>query len=125
MAASAWRREAPPMTTEKDTGPVGAAHVPVMVGEAVEWLRPRPGALLVDATVSLGGHSAALLARAPGTRLLGLDRDPAALAELGGPGADAVLLDLGVSSLQLDEAARGFSFHGEGPLDMRMDPTTG
>jgi len=141
------------MTTEKDTGPVGAAHVPVMVGEAVEWLRPRPGALLVDATVGLGGHSAALVARAPGTRLLGLDRDPRALArarerlrsasdrvvlrharfaelpailaELGWPGADAVLLDLGVSSLQLDEAARGFSFRGEGPLDMRMDPTTG
>jgi 16S rRNA (cytosine1402-N4)-methyltransferase len=153
MAANAVRCEAPPMTTEKDTGPVGAAHVPVMVAEAVEWLRPRPGALLVDATVGLGGHAAALLAAAPDTRLLGLDRDPAALAiarerlgtsgdrvllrqdrfaevsrvlsEVGWDGADAVLLDLGVSSLQLDDPTRGFSFQAEGPLDMRMDPTAG
>jgi 16S rRNA (cytosine1402-N4)-methyltransferase len=138
------------MTTEKGTGPVGAAHVPVMVGEAVEWLRPRPGAHLVDATVGLGGHAAALLAAASGVRLLGLDRDPAALgvaherlseagervvlrrahfaelrtilAELGWDGADAVLLDLGVSSLQLGDPARGFSFQAGGPLDMRMDP---
>src|SRR6185503_9338084 len=80
MAASAGRCEAPPMATEKGTGPVGAAHVPVMVGEAVEWLRPRPGAHLVDATVGLGGHAAALLDAAPGARLLGVDRDPAALA---------------------------------------------
>src|SRR5207253_571219 len=54
------------MTTGKGTGPVGAAHVPVMVGEAVEWLRPRPGAFLVDATVGLGGHASALPAAAPG-----------------------------------------------------------
>jgi 16S rRNA (cytosine1402-N4)-methyltransferase len=138
------------MTSEKDTGPVGAAHVPVMVAEAVEWLRPRPGALLVDATVGMGGHAAALVAAAPGARLLGLDRDPAALvaararlaeagerivlrqahfaelpevlAELGWDGVDAVLLDLGLSSLQLADAARGFSFQADGPLDMRMDP---
>jgi 16S rRNA (cytosine1402-N4)-methyltransferase len=138
------------MTSETDTGPVGAAHVPVMVGEAVVWLRPRPGACLVDATVGLGGHAAALLAAAPGTRLLGLDRDPAALArarerlapwadrvvlrhapfsalsrvlaDVGWDGADALLLDLGVSSLQLDDSARGFSFRTAGPLDMRMDP---
>ncbi|HLY37052.1 MAG TPA: 16S rRNA (cytosine(1402)-N(4))-methyltransferase RsmH [Candidatus Binatia bacterium] len=138
------------MTTGKGTGPVGAAHVPVMVGEAVEWLRPRPGAFLVDATVGLGGHAVALLAAAPDARLLGIDRDPSALArarerlathgervvlrqarfadvarilsEIGWAGADAVLLDLGVSSLQLDEPARGFSFQNDGPLDMRMDP---
>jgi 16S rRNA (cytosine1402-N4)-methyltransferase len=150
MAANAVRCETPPMTTKKGTGPVGAAHVPVMVGEAVEWLRPRPGAHLVDATVGLGGHAAALLAAAPDTRLLGIDRDPAALAiarerlsdagerlvlrhahfadlrailsELGWDGAHAVLLDLGVSSLQLGDPARGFSFQAEGPLDMRMDP---
>jgi 16S rRNA (cytosine1402-N4)-methyltransferase len=152
-AASAWGGEAPPVTTRTDIGPVGAAHLPVLVGEVVEWLRPRPGARLVDATVGLGGHAAALLAAAPDARLLGLDRDPAALAraaerlgaagervvlrqarfsELSGvlaalewDGADTVLLDLGVSSLQLDEPARGFSFQGDGPLDMRMDAGAG
>src|SRR5436309_8377576 len=151
MAASARRCEAPPMTNEKGTGSGGVAHVPVMVAEVVEWLRPRPGAFLVDATLGLGGHAAALLAAAPSTRLLGLDRDPAALAiarerlgahddrivlrhahfadlplilaETDRPGADAVLLDLGVSSLQLDDPARGFSFRADGPLDMRMDPS--
>src|SRR5882724_4999017 len=151
MAASAGRCEAPPMTTEKGTGPGGAARVPVMVAEVAEWLRPRPGAFLVDATVGLGGHAAALLAVAPGAELLGLDRDPAALAiarerlfgpgrsvvlrqahfadlpgvlrDLGQHGADSVLLDLGVSSLQLDDPSRGFSFRAEGPLDMRMDTT--
>jgi len=146
-AASAWGVVAPPMKTRTDIGPGGAAHVAVLVGEVVEWLRPRPGACLVDATVGLGGHAAALLAAAPGARLLGLDRDRAALAraaerlpgervvlrqarfselaavlaELGWDGADAVLLDLGVSSLQLDDPARGFSFRVDAPLDMRMD----
>jgi len=138
------------VTDETDIGPVGAAHVPVMVGVVVEWLRPRPGARLVDATVGLGGHAAALLAAAPGSQLVGLDHDPEALAragarlasftsrvtlrrasydelrhvlaELGWDGADAILLDLGVSSLQLDDAARGFSFRADGPLDMRMGP---
>jgi 16S rRNA (cytosine1402-N4)-methyltransferase len=136
-------------TTETGIGPVGAAHVSVMVGVVVEGLRPRPDACLVDATVGLGGHAAALLAAAPGARLLGLDRDAdalaharrrlaadadrvtlrqasfadlaAVLADLGWSGADAVLLDLGVSSLQLDRPERGFSFRAEGPLDMRMD----
>ena len=146
-AASAWGVGAPPVTTRTDIGPGGAAHVAVLVGEVVEWLRPRPGACLVDATVGLGGHAAALLAAAPGARLLGLDRDRAALAraaerlpgervvlrqarfselaavlaEFGWDGADAVLLDLGVSSLQLDDPARGFSFRVDAPLDMRMD----
>src|SRR5215510_10410814 len=105
---------------ETDFGPEGAAHVsvhvPVMVGQVVRGLRPRPGARLVDATVGLGGHAEALLDAAPGARLLGLDRDPAALA------VAAVRLDLGVSSLQLDTPARGFSFRQAGPLDMRMDP---
>src|SRR5438093_2917679 len=141
---------APPRTSETGIGPVGAAHVPVMLGEVVEWLRPRPGARLVDATVGLGGHAAALLSAAPDTSLLGLDRDPEALGrarerlraegdrvdlrpanfadtaailrEKGWDGADAVLLDLGVSSLQLDTPERGFAFQREGPLDMRMDP---
>src|SRR5262245_11344893 len=141
---------------ETDFGPEGAAHVsvhvPVMVGQVVRGLRPRPGARLVDATVGLGGHAEALLDAAPGARLLGLDRDPAALAVAAGrlgrfadrihlrpgsfaevaaaladegwDGADAVLLDLGVSSLQLDTPARGFSFRQAGPLDMRMDPAS-
>jgi 16S rRNA (cytosine1402-N4)-methyltransferase len=149
MAASAARGETPPMANAEGIGPVGAAHVPVMVAEVVAWLRPRPDALLVDATVGLGGHAAALLAAAPSGRLLGLDRDSDALArtrerlatdaarvilrhvafadlaaileEVGWPGADAVLLDLGVSSLQLDDPERGFSFGSMGPLDMRMD----
>src|SRR5690349_5646311 len=80
MAAIAGRCEAPPMTSEEGTGPGGVAHVPVMVGEVAEWLRPRPGAFLVDATVGLGGHAAALVAAASDIELLGLDRDPAALA---------------------------------------------
>src|SRR2546428_8266077 len=139
------------MTTRTDIGPGGAAHVAVLVGEVVEWLRPRPGACLVDATVGLGGHAAALLAAAPGARLLGLDRDRAALAraaerlpgervvlrqarfselaavlaELEWDGADAVLLDLGVSSVQLDDPARGLSFQADAPLDMRLDAGSG
>jgi 16S rRNA (cytosine1402-N4)-methyltransferase len=151
-SAASQRRidEAPPVTDETDIGPVGAAHVPVMVGVVVEWLRPRPGARLVDATVGLGGHAAALLDAAPDTSLLGLDHDPDALAragarlasfgsrvtlrrasfadlrrvlaDVGWDGADAILLDLGVSSLQLGDAARGFSFRADAPLDMRMGP---
>src|SRR5262249_61075547 len=84
----------PPNMTKTGTGPVGATHVPVVVGEVVAWLRPRPGARLVDATVGLGGHAAALLAAAPGASLLGLDRDPEALAvarERVGTGAQAFL----------------------------------
>ena len=154
-SAATKRGDEPPMTSrETDVGPEGAAHVsrhvPVMVGQVVRGLRPRPGARLLDATVGLGGHAAALLDAAPEAQLLGLDRDVIALeiaaqrldrfaervrlragsfAELGEAlaaegwdGADAVLLDLGVSSLQLDTAARGFSFRLAGPLDMRMDP---
>src|SRR5262245_65078 len=138
------------MTTETDIGPAGAAHVPVMLGGVVEWLRPRPGACLVDATVGLGGHAEALLATAPGATLLGVDRDPLALAraavhlaqhrervvlrqasftalprllaECGWEAADGILLDLGVSSLQLDDPGRGFAFRHDAALDMRMDP---
>ena len=150
-SAAAMRGDDPPMgNRETDTGPVGAVHVPVMVGQVVRGLRPRPGARLVDATVGLGGHAAAMLAAAPESQLLGVDRDPHALARAarrlaefgdrvrlragsfadlgallareGWDGADALLLDLGVSSLQLDDADRGFSFRHAGPLDMRMDP---
>jgi 16S rRNA (cytosine1402-N4)-methyltransferase len=124
-----------------------AGHVPVLLAEALELLAVRPGGLCVDGTVGLGGHAAAVLrATAPGGRVLGLDRDSetlaaaaARLAEFGprvrleqgdfreiperlaGEKADAVLLDLGVSSVQLDDPARGFSFQAGGPLDMRMD----
>ena len=137
-------------------GPAGAVHVPVALPRVVELLRPaladRP-AVLVDATLGLGGHAAALLAEHPQLTLVGLDRDPEALAlarrrltahgdrvhlvhavydriadvlaELGYARVDAVLFDLGVSSLQLDAEARGFSYARDADLDMRMDPTTG
>jgi 16S rRNA (cytosine1402-N4)-methyltransferase len=117
----------------------------------MELLAVRAGALYVDGTVGLGGHAAEILRRsAPGGRLVAFDKDPAALAEararlreyggrvrfehadfreipdrLAGEAPQGVLLDMGVSSMQLDEAERGFSFNAEGPLDMRMDPTDG
>jgi 16S rRNA (cytosine1402-N4)-methyltransferase len=129
---------------------VVAQHQPVLVAETLDLLAPerRPGGWFVDATVGLGGHAEALLTRAPEARLLGLDRDPQALeraaerllpfggrvrlahanffelaaaVERAGLGAvSGVLADLGVSSLQLDTAERGFSFRFDGPLDMRM-----
>lgn len=124
-----------------------AGHVPVLLAEAMEHLAVRPGGLWVDGTVGLGGHAEAVLrATAPDGRLLGLDRDAEALERararlapfgarvrlehadyrelqerLAGERARGILLDLGVSSLQLDNAERGFSFMREGPLDMRMD----
>jgi 16S rRNA (cytosine1402-N4)-methyltransferase len=128
-----------------------ASHVPVLLAPAVEQLAVRPGGFYVDGTVGLGGHAAEVLRRSsPGGRLLGLDRDEDALAVarerlaafgdrvrlahgdwralpevLAGERPDGVLLDLGVSSLQLDTAERGFSFRAEGPLDMRMDRSSG
>jgi 16S rRNA (cytosine1402-N4)-methyltransferase len=118
----------------------------VLVHEAVELLAPERGGFFVDATVGAGGHARALLARGPRIRLLGLDRDPDAVAlsrdalepfaervelvggdfaELGRllegrPPPDGILADLGVSSMQIDRPERGFSFRREGPLDMRM-----
>ena len=147
-------REGTTMPSSTDRRP---AHDPVMLAEVVELLAPaldKPDARIVDVTLGLGGHSSALLEAArPDAQLLGLDRDPQALAlaaerlaghgdrailrharfselagvldELGWDHVDAVLADLGVSSLQLDEAGRGFSFQREGELDMRMDPTRG
>jgi 16S rRNA (cytosine1402-N4)-methyltransferase len=131
-----------------------ARHHPVMVDRVVELLRPHPGGVYLDATLGLGGHAERLLAAsAPDGRVVGLDRDPAALAlarerltwagerlttvaasfadlaevarRLGLTAVDGVLYDLGVSSLQLDEPARGFSYRADAPLDMRMDPTGG
>jgi len=132
--------------------PLDAEHLPVLVDEALRYLAPERGGLYVDATVGLGGHAEALLEAAPGARLLGIDRDPAALARAGarlarfgprarllagrfselprlvagaeGPAARpaGVLADLGLSSLQLDTPGRGFSFRFDAPLDMRMGP---
>ena len=126
-------------------------HSPVMVAEVVAALRPQPGGRYVDGTAGGAGHAAAILAASsPSGRLYGCDRDGEAVeaaerkladfsgryeirqgnfAELAGwvpPGScDGVLLDLGVSSPQLDEAERGFSFQQDGPLDMRMDRRQG
>ncbi len=133
----------------------GGRHVPVLLQEAIDFLAVRRGGTYIDATVGLGGHSIEIAKRlgAPG-HLIGLDKDPAALDEArarltasGGEGwpevsllhtsfaeigerfaaafADGLLADLGVSSLQLDTPARGFSFQAEGPLDMRMNPHAG
>lgn len=125
-------------------------HVPVLCQEVVDYLRPRPGGVLVDATVGEGGHAAAILREMEGQGcLIGLDRDEEALRrarerlrehasllilrranfsalrevlrELGIAKVDGVLLDLGVSSLQLESPQRGFSYRFPGRLDMRMD----
>jgi 16S rRNA (cytosine1402-N4)-methyltransferase len=125
-------------------------HVPVLLKEAIDFLAVKRGGTYIDATVGLGGHSFEIAKRlgAPG-HLIGLDKDPAALgiagAKLQGDAdwplitllhrsfaelandqrpttVDGILADIGVSSLQLNDAARGFSFQAEGPLDMRMNP---
>jgi 16S rRNA (cytosine1402-N4)-methyltransferase len=126
-------------------------HIPVMLGEAVEGLAVQAGGRYLDGTFGRGGHARAVLSRlGPDGRLLLMDRDPTAIAAAqaefaGDPrvlirhanfstlgewdetsaGLDGVLLDLGVSSPQLDEAARGFSFMADAPLDMRMDTSQG
>ena len=125
-----------------------SVHIPVLTDPIIEWLAPTAPGLLVDATLGLGGHAAALLSAAPGFQLLGVDRDPEAvaearrrlepydrrfttvtetfdripelLAELKLEPPAAILADLGCSSLQLDSPERGFSFASDGPLDMRM-----
>jgi 16S rRNA (cytosine1402-N4)-methyltransferase len=128
-----------------------AVHIPVLYQEAISWLRPMPGGRYIDATLGLGGHTRGILeASAPDGQLLGIDRDPAALvkaqevladyygrvsyfcasfSELGTIAqqagfamVDGILMDMGVSSMQLDDAERGFSFRNGGPLDMRMGP---
>ena len=130
---------------------MGSGHEPVLLAETMELLRVRPGGLYVDGTVGLAGHAAAVLrASAPDGRLVGFDRDGetlerarAALAPfgarvrlehadyreaprlIGSERPDGILLDLGISSVQLDTAERGFSFNADGPLDMRMDRSRG
>ncbi len=126
-------------------------HLPVLASEAIEALAINPDGVYVDGTFGRGGHSRLVLEKLSARgRLIALDRDPAAieagqklkdarltlvrapfsrlsevLDELGVDRVDGILLDIGVSSPQLDEAARGFSFRLEGPLDMRMDPDSG
>jgi len=131
-------------------------HTPVLLDRCVELLAPaleRDGAVLVDATLGMGGHSEALLERFGNIHLIGLDRDTDALriagerlarfgdrvtlvhtvydgivdavASTGRSRVDGILFDLGVSSLQLDEAERGFAYAQDAPLDMRMDQTAG
>ncbi|GAA0774218.1 16S rRNA (cytosine(1402)-N(4))-methyltransferase RsmH [Roseibium denhamense] len=122
-------------------------HVPVLLEEVLQWLDPKPGEVIVDGTFGAGGYSTALLGK--GAKVVGIDRDPDAIAggqdlvqkaqgdlilvpgqfadletharASGFDGVDGVVLDLGVSSMQLDQAERGFSFLRDGPLDMRME----
>ena len=133
------------MTAETAITPVN--HVPVMLAEVLDALQPQDGGLYVDGTFGAGGYARAILSAAD-CRVLGIDRDPSAiaagqalvaqlngrltlaegrfadmetlLAEAGLADADGVVLDIGVSSMQLDQATRGFSFMRDGPLDMRM-----
>ena len=127
-------------------------HIAVLYNEILSGLRPQPGGRYVDGTVGAGGHAEGLLAASsPSGQLLGLDRDPAAIrlaqaklerfgarcilvqgsyvemsreaAVLGWESASGILLDLGLSSMQLEDAERGFSFQHDGPLDMRFDPS--
>jgi len=131
-------------------------HTPVNLERTLELLGPaisKPGAVVVDATLGMGGHSHAMLEAFPDLTLVGLDRDTEALAiagerlaefgdrailvhteydgiaraldDLGIEEVDGILFDLGVSSLQLDRVERGFSYSKDAPLDMRMDPTQG
>jgi 16S rRNA (cytosine1402-N4)-methyltransferase len=135
---------------------IGNIHTPVMLARTIELLEPAitpESAVLVDATLGMGGHSAALLERFPGLHVVGLDRDPEALAvareRLAGfadrvrlvhtvydaidevlrrdsiTEVAGVLFDLGVSSMQLDRTERGFAYARDAPLDMRMDPSSG
>jgi 16S rRNA (cytosine1402-N4)-methyltransferase len=123
-------------------------HVPVLLAQMLNAIAARDGKSYIDGTFGAGGYSEAILTAAPGSRVLGIDRDPAALASgrwlaeqypgrlqlsegrfgdldrlaaaAGFAPADGVVLDVGVSSMQLDDPGRGFSFQGDGPLDMRM-----
>lgn len=133
--------------SETAGGPV--RHIPVMLNEVLDCLQPTAGSIFVDGTFGAGGYSRAILST--GAQVVGIDRDPDAIAgaallqqdyphtftisqgefgeldrlasEAGYPSVDGVVLDIGVSSMQFDEAERGFSFQNDGPLDMRMSQT--
>jgi 16S rRNA (cytosine1402-N4)-methyltransferase len=138
---------------DSEVGGESQSHEPVLLKEIVDFLRPERGGLFVDCTLGLGGHSEVILKASPGARVIGIDRDREALAiaqqrlaifdnrfqavhgnfneishvlaRLGTPNVQGVLADLGVSSLQLDNGQRGFSFAVDAPLDMRMDQSSG
>jgi 16S rRNA (cytosine1402-N4)-methyltransferase len=143
-----------PVETRAGSRHDAPAHLPVLSSEVVQWLDPKPGGRYCDVTVGMGGHARLVLEHsAPDGKLIGMDRDPSALEvarallqpfgdrvtlvhtrfsqardvleQLGMVPVDGFLVDLGVSSPQLDRPERGFSFRYDGPLDMRMDPTTG
>jgi 16S rRNA (cytosine1402-N4)-methyltransferase len=126
------------------------SHIPVLLNEVLEYLDPRSGGIYIDGTLGLGGHTMEMLKRShPDGRVIGIDRDTEALniarerlrefegriefihgnfsdmgriaGEIGLKGVDGILLDLGISSLQIDTGMRGFSFLKDAPLDMRMD----
>jgi len=128
-------------------------HIPVMLREVIDYLDPKPGQIIVDATLGTGGHSQEILKRiTPGGRLIGIDRDEDSLAicrqrfsefngsfelvhgnfvdldqimeKLGIKRIDGIVFDLGISTYQLKDTERGFSFQQEGPLDMRMDKSS-
>jgi 16S rRNA (cytosine1402-N4)-methyltransferase len=134
------------IASDDEGGRAGGAggHIPVLMDEVVEWLAPRAGGRYVDATFGAGGYTRAILKMA-GAHVVGLDRDQSAIARgadlvqeaagrlelveerfgdlqtiVADTSVDGVVFDLGVSSMQLDEAERGFSFRRDGPLDMRM-----
>lgn len=138
------------------TSDAAQRHTPVLLQRCLDLLGPalsEPGAVMIDATLGMGGHTEGVLDAIGTARVIGIDRDPQALElasarlarfgdrftpvhavydeipdvldELGLPGVNGVLMDLGVSSLQLDEAERGFAYAQDAPLDMRMDPTRG
>ena len=128
-------------------------HIPVMLREVIDYLNPRPGKIIVDATLGTGGHSFEILKRiTPGGKLIGIDRDEDSLAicrkrlsefssscefvhgnfvdldqileKLGIDKIDGIVFDLGISTYQLKDPERGFSFQQEGPLDMRLDKSS-